>query len=136
MISIPDAQGRYYLLPDAGRLDHRVRDARQTHHRHRPAEICDHRPRLEGQAPAGVKEYKSPTSMVWLLGRIYCTGTPEDYKAVHAMQDKCSARPAQLYGKPYTPPPGQVDPGIDMKTAVREQVNAWMWQPISSCWPR
>jgi hypothetical protein len=23
----------------------------------------------------------------------------------------------------YTPPPGKVDPSIDMKTAVREQVN-------------
>ena len=37
-----------------------------------------------GTLPAGVKEYKSPTSLVWILGRIYCTGTPEDYAAVHA----------------------------------------------------
>ncbi|WP_295448758.1 DUF1214 domain-containing protein [uncultured Thiodictyon sp.] len=28
------------------------------------------------------------------------------------------------YGKPYTPPPGNLDPGFDMKTAVRKQVNA------------
>jgi hypothetical protein len=27
------------------------------------------------------------------------------------------------YGKPYTPPAGTVDPSVDMKTAVREQVN-------------
>ncbi len=27
------------------------------------------------------------------------------------------------YGKPYTPPAGKVDPTIDMKTAVRQQVN-------------
>ena len=38
-----------------------------------------------GTLPAGVKEYKSATNMVWILGRIYCTGTPEDYKAVHAL---------------------------------------------------
>ena len=31
--------------------------------------------------------------MVWLLGRIYCTGTPEDYVAVHALQDKFSIVP-------------------------------------------
>ena len=32
--------------------------------------------------------------------------------------------PLSAYGKPYTPPAGKVDPSIDMKTAVREQVNA------------
>ena len=35
-----------------------------------------------------------------------------------------SVVPLSSYGKPYTPPPGTVDPSIDMKTAVREQVNA------------
>jgi hypothetical protein len=62
--------------------------------------------------------------MVWLLGRIYCTGTPEDYAKVHAMQDEISLVPLSAYGKPYTPPPGTVDPSVDMKTAVREQVDA------------
>ena len=37
---------------------------------------------------------------------------------------QCSVVPLSAYGKPYTPPPGKVDPSIDMKTAVREQVNA------------
>jgi hypothetical protein len=61
--------------------------------------------------------------MVWILGRIYCTGTPEDYKAVHSLQDQCQLVPLSSYGKPYTPAEGKVDPTIDMKTAVREQVN-------------
>ena len=69
-------------------------------------------------------EYKSPTGMVWLLGRIYCTGTPEDYKAVHALQDQMSAVPLSSYGQPFTPEPGKVDPAYDSKVAVREQVNA------------
>ena len=68
--------------------------------------------------------YKSPTAIVWLLGRIYCTGTPEDYEAVHKMQDEVSIVPLSSYGKPYTPPAGKVDPSIDMKTPVREQVNS------------
>jgi hypothetical protein len=36
-------------------------------------------PGWKGVLPEGVKEYQSPTSLVWILGRIYCTGTPEDY---------------------------------------------------------
>jgi hypothetical protein len=70
-----------------------------------------------------VKEFKSPTSLVWLLGRIYCTGTPEDYKAVHALQDQLKLVPLSSYGKDYTPPQGVVDPSFDMKTRVRDRVN-------------
>lgn len=61
--------------------------------------------------------------MVWILGRTYCTGTPEDYKAVHAIQDQYKLVPLSAYGKDYAPPAGKVDPSIDMKTPVREQVN-------------
>jgi hypothetical protein len=78
---------------------------------------------VEGQAAAGVKEFKSPTSIVWILGRIYCTGTPKDYAAVHKLQDEVKLVPLSSHGKPYTPPEGHVDPSIDMKTAVRDQVN-------------
>jgi hypothetical protein len=80
-------------------------------------------PGWKGTLPPGVTEYKSPTSLVWLIGRIYCTGTPEDYAAVHALQDEIKLVPLSAYGKPYTPPLGKVDPSIDEKTAVRAQVN-------------
>ena len=39
------------------------------------------------------------------------------------MQDHCKLVPLSAYGKPYTLPEGKVDPSIDTKTAVREQVN-------------
>ena len=66
---------------------------------------------------------KSPTNIVWLIGRVYCTGTPEDYAAVHALQDQFKLVPLSFYGKEYTPPPSTIDPAIDMKTPTREQVN-------------
>ena len=40
------------------------------------------------------------------------------------MQDEIKLVPLSSYGKPTTPPPGKVDPSIDMKTPVRDQVNA------------
>src|SRR5262245_51427890 len=61
--------------------------------------------------------------MVWILGRTYCTGTPEDYKACHAVMDKYQLVPLSAYGKPFTPPAGKVDSAIDTKTPVREQVH-------------
>ena len=124
VLSLPDAHGRYYLFPllDGWTNVFQVPGKRTTGTKAQKYAITG--PGWTGTLPKGVKEYKSPTSMVWILGRIYCTGTPQDYKAVHAMQDKISIAPLSYYGKPYTPPLGTVDPNIDMKTAVREQVNA------------
>ena len=124
VLSLPDANDRYYLFPmlDGWTEVFQVPGKRTTGTG--PQKYAITGPGWQGTLPEGVKEYKSPTSMVWLLGRIYCTGTPEDYAAVHKMQDAVSIVPLSAYGKPYTPPPGKVDPGIDMKTPVRDQVNA------------
>ncbi len=123
VLSIPDMRDRYYLMPMlSGWTDvFQVPGKRTTGTKAQTYAITG--PGWKGTLPAGVKEYKSPTSMVWILGRIYCTGTPEDYKEVHALQDQFAVVPLSAYGKPYTPPPGKVDPSIDMKTAVREQGN-------------
>jgi hypothetical protein len=42
---------------------------------------------------------------------------------VHALQDQCTLVPLSAYGKPYTPPAATVNPTVDMKAAVRDQVN-------------
>jgi hypothetical protein len=34
-----------------------------------------------------------------------CTGSPEDYAAVHAIQDQYKLMPLSAYGRSYTPPP-------------------------------
>jgi hypothetical protein len=123
VLSIPDMKGRYFLFPmlDGWTDVFQVPGKRTTGTGAQTYAITG--PGWKGTLPTGVKEYKSPTSIVWLLGRIYCTGTPEDYAAVHALQDQCALVPLSAYGKPYTPPAGTVDTSIDMKTPVRDQVN-------------
>ena len=123
VLSIPDMKGRYFLCPmlDGWTTVFQVPGKRTTGTDSQTYAITG--PGWKGTLPAGVKQYKSPTNIVWLLGRIYCTGTPEDYAEVHKLQDEFKLVPLSSYGKPYTPPPGTVDPSIDMKTAVREQVN-------------
>ena len=123
VLSIPDMKDRYFLMPflDGWTGVFQVPGKRTTGTAAQTYAITG--PGWKGTLPAGVTEYKSPTSIVWLLGRIYCTGTPEDYAAVHAVQDQIKLVPLSAYGKPYTPPEGKVDPAIGMKTAVRDQVN-------------
>jgi hypothetical protein len=124
VLSLPDAHDRYYLFPmlDGWTEVFQVPGKRTTGTG--PQKYAITGPGWKGTLPKGLKEYKSPTSIVWILGRIYCTGTPEDYAAVHKMQDEISVVPLSSYGKPYTPPAGKVDASIDMKTAARDQVNA------------
>lgn len=123
VLSIPHMKGRYFLMPmlDGWTTVFQVPGKRTTGTGAQTYAITG--PGWKGTLPDGVKEYKSQTNIVWLLGRIYCTGTPEDYAAVHKLQDECKLVPLSAYGKPYSPPAGKVDPSIDMKTAVREQVN-------------
>jgi len=124
ILSVPDMGDRYYLLPmlDGWTDVFQVPGKRTTGDKAQKYAITG--PGWSGTLPAGVTEYKSPTGLVWILGRIYCTGTPADYAAVHAAQDKFSLVPLSSYGKPYTPLPGEVDASFDMKTAVRDQVDA------------
>jgi hypothetical protein len=123
VFSIPDMKGRYFLFPmlDGWTNVFQVPGSRTTGTGAQTYALTA--PGWKGTLPAGVKQYEAPTNMVWILGRIYCTGTPEDYAAVHALQDQCKLVPLSAYGKDYTPPPHTVDPNIDMKTAVRDQVN-------------
>ena len=119
----PDMGDRYFLLPMlSGWTDvFEVPGSRTTGGAKQTFLITG--PGWNGTVPAGMKLLKSPTAMVWLLGRIYCTGTPEDYAAVHALQDAFKLQPLSTWGKDYAPQ-GKVDPSIDMKTPVRDQVNA------------
>jgi uncharacterized protein (TIGR03000 family) len=123
VLSLPDEDGRYYLMPmlDAWTDVFRVPGTRTTGTKAQTYAITG--PSWKGELPEGVTQLKAPTNLVWILGRTYCTGTPEDYKAVHAIQDKYKLVPLSAYGKEYTPPKGTVDPNIDMKTPVREQVH-------------
>ena len=123
VLSLPDEKGRYYLMPMlSGWTDvFQVPGKRTTGTKAQTYAITG--PNWKGTLPPGLTEYKSPTGMVWIIGRTYCTGSPADYKAVHKLQDEYKLVPLSAYGKPYAPPPGQVDPSIDMKTPVRNQVN-------------
>lgn len=123
VLSLPDMADRYFLMPMlSGWTDvFEVPGKRTTGTKAQTFAITG--PHWKGRLPEGVTELKAPTNMVWILGRTYCTGTPEDYQTCHAVMDKYDLRPLSAFGKPYTPPKGTVDPSIDMKTPVREQVH-------------
>jgi len=124
IFSIHDSKGRYYVMPVLHAFSNvfQVPGKRTTGTKAQTYAITG--PGWKGSLPAGITEYKAPTSLVWILGRTYCAGTPADYKEVHILQDQLTLVPLSSYGKPYSAPLGTTDPEIDVTTPVREQVNA------------
>jgi hypothetical protein len=125
LLSLPDEDGRYFLMPmlDGWTEVFTVPGKRTTGTKAQNYAITG--PGWKGKLPEGFKELKSRTSMVWILGRTYCTGSRRDYRKVHALQDQYRLIPLSAHGKKdYVPPEGKVDPSIDMKTPVRDQVDA------------
>ncbi len=123
ILSVPEERGRYFLMPMLDGWTNVVvaPGTRTTGTNAQRYAIVG--PGWKGRLPSGLTAaYTSPTSLVWIVGRTYSSGARPDYAAVHAIQDRTSLVPLSAYGKRYVPPPGTVDPKIDMKTPVRKQV--------------
>lgn len=123
VFSIPDMGDRFYIMPMLSGYNEvfHVAGSRATGGKAQEYVITG--PGWSGTVPAGVTHVTSPTALVWILGRVYCSGTSDDYTAVHALQDGFSCVPLGAYGKPYTAPPGVVDETFDAEKAIRKQVN-------------
>ncbi|MFI4955136.1 MAG: DUF1254 domain-containing protein [Gammaproteobacteria bacterium] len=122
ILHIPNEGDRYFLMPILSAWTDVIADP-GTRLGTKEQNFAIIGPDWQGTLPKDVTAIHSPTDLMWILGRTYSSGTPEDYKAVHAIQDQYTLTPLSAYGKAYTPPKGIVNPSIDMKTPVRQQVN-------------
>lgn len=79
-------------------------------------------PFWEGTLPNGVTEIKSPTNMVWIIGRTQTNGVA-DFDAVNAIQKQYTLTPLSSFGESYQPPQNlPVDSSIDMITPPVEKI--------------
>jgi DNA sulfur modification protein DndE len=124
VLSLPDEHGRYYLMPmlDAWTNVFESPGARTTGTDAQRYVIAG--PNWNGSSTIpNAKVIKAPTNLVWIIGRTFAQQTVDDLNAVHQLQRQYTLVPLSAFGSAYTPPAGPVDPGVDMKTGVREQVN-------------
>jgi hypothetical protein len=121
VLSVPDTRGRYYLLPmfDAWTNVFASPGARTTGTGAGHFVITG--PGCTVTLPAGMRELKAPTNLVWILGRTQTNG-PADYPAVHAIQDGYQLVPLSAFGKAYASPEGVADATLESKTPPVEQV--------------
>ena len=121
VLSVPDTKGRYYLMPMMDGWTNVFASPGKRTTGTKAGHYAIVGPGWTGTLPKGVEALRSPTDIVWMIGRTQTNG-PKDYAAVHAIQNQFRLVPLSAFGKPYTPPPGVVDPNVDVKTPPVEQV--------------
>lgn len=123
IISVPDTNGRYYLLPMLDMwTDVFVSPGKRTTGTG-AGNFAIVPQGWNGTLPAGVTRIDSPTTYVWIIGRTQTNGSI-DYAAVHKIQDSYEITPLSQWGKELQPVNATIDPSVDMKTPPLRQVNS------------
>ncbi len=122
VVSVPDTQGRYYLLP---MLDMWTDVFASPGWRTTGTQTGNYAvvpPGWSGSLPAGVVRIEAPTPYVWIIRRTKTDG-PADYDAVHKVQAGFKIAPISRFGMAVEPVVGTVDPAVDMKTPPKIAVD-------------
>lgn len=132
VVSAPDTGGRYYLLPMLDMWTDvfaapgwRTTGTGAGHFLIAPP---DWRPDVrdkfdEFKLPDGTARIDAPTPYVWIIGRTKTDG-PDDYDAVHKIQDGYKITLLSEWGKEAKPAEMKIDPSVDMKTPPKTQVDS------------
>jgi hypothetical protein len=124
VLGVPDMGDRYYMLPLMDGYSEIIDVIGASEAGEDKQEYLIVSKGWKGEVPAGMTKIESETAMIWVCGRIYCLGTPEDYAAAHKLQDQIKLYPLSAHGTEYVPPRGVVDPSFDMESAVKDQVGS------------
>jgi hypothetical protein len=107
ILSVPETGGRYYLVQimDAWTETIAVPGKRTTGTQAGQFAIVG--PNWSGTLPSNFKAIKSPTNLVWIIGRIQ-TNTPADYANVHNLQKGFKLVPLSAWGRAGLSAPSSV----------------------------
>src|SRR5215469_3566857 len=121
IISVPDTYGRYYLLQLLDMWTDSFAGIGKRTTGTGPGDFAVVGPGWHGELPQGVQRIDAPTPFVWVIGRTRTDG-PQDYDAVHKVQDGYKMTLLSQWGKPPQAITVKVDPSVDMKTPPVKQV--------------
>ena len=122
VVSAPDTGGRYYLLPMLDMWTDVFASPGWRTTGTQAGNFLITPPGWTGTVPPDMARIAAPTPYVWIIGRTKTDGPP-DYEAVHKVQAGYKVTALSDWGKAPKPVEVKIDPGIDMKTAPKVQVD-------------
>jgi hypothetical protein len=122
VISAPDTDGRYYLLPMLDMWTDVFASPGWRTTGTKAGNFLVTPPGWNGAVPDGMTQIKAPTPYVWLIGRTKTDGPP-DYDAVRKIQAGYKITLLSEVGKAPKPVEFKPDPSVDMKTPPKVQVD-------------
>lgn len=122
VISAPDTDGRYYLLPMLDMWTDVFASPGWRTTGTKAGNFLVTPPSWTGTVPDGMTRINAPTPYVWLIGRTKTDGPP-DYDAVRKIQAGYKVTLLSDFGKPPKPVEFKLDPSVDMKTPPKVQVD-------------
>jgi hypothetical protein len=121
VISVSDTQGRYYLLQLLDMWTDSFAGIGKRTTGTGPGDFAVVGPGWQGELPQGIQRIDAPTPFVWVIGRTRTNG-PQDYDAVHKVQDGYRMTLLSQWGKLPQAVTVKIDPSVDMKTPPVTQV--------------
>ena len=113
VFGIPEMGDRYYIMPMLDGFSEVFHVASASDDGRTAAEVRHHRSGLVRHAPGGRDAGRRPRPRsCGSSGASTAPARPEDYEAVHALQDQFTVVPLSAYGKPYTAARRRRRPGL------------------------
>jgi hypothetical protein len=122
VIAAPDTAGRFYLLPMLDMWTDVFASPGSRTTGTGAGSFLITSPGWTGTVPQGLTRLAAPTPYIWIIGRTKTDG-PGDYEAVHKIQAGYTVTPLSRLGKASEPVTVKIDPGVDMKTPPKIQVD-------------
>jgi hypothetical protein len=122
VVSAPDTSGRYYLLPMLDMWTDVFASPGWRTTGTQPGNFLITPPGWSGTVPPEMTRISAPTPYVWTIGRTKTDGPP-DYDSVHKIQAGYKVTALSDWGKAPKAVEVKIDPGVDMKTAPKVQVD-------------
>jgi hypothetical protein len=121
VVSTADAHDRYFLLPMLDMWTDVFAAPGKRTNGTGAADFALVPPGWTGRLPSGIDAIAAPTPHVWIIGRTQTNG-PQDYDAVHKVQDGYRITPLRDWGQTPQKVEQKIDPSVDTKTEPLRQI--------------